>query len=416
MENEGIMKTYIHNFVGPILVEYTKWIIEESRRRGLKKIYFLARDGYLLCDIAKKICKENNLDIDCRYLYCSRFSLRLASFHILEREAMFNLLFASAKHLSLQVVLERAGLTEKEIKNFAFALGVENLNERLSEDEFDRVTKKLKSDNVFIDKALKNSKEVYQNTLHYFKQEKVFEGDFIIADSGWIGSMQKSFSKLLTYAGYNGNILGYYFGLYTKTNKDYGQFFTYYFSYNKGLKRKIMFNNNLFEIMLSANHGTTLGYKKIDEKFVPILKEETEEFFQFVNKQIYEIRQYLTSNADLNLKDFTLKKSRKKCYKKIKKCMVYPSKDQLKLLSTINFCDDPSDCYRIPLCDKSLTKELKKQLLVCRVLKSVFGVGNSTPLFWKYGIIRYLSKPFQILYRTDAFLQEFLISIIKRFR
>ena len=121
MENEGIMKTYIHNFVGPILVEYTKWIIEESRKRGLKKIYFLARDGYLLCDIAKKICKENNLDIDCRYLYCSRFSLRLASFHILEREAMFNLLFASAKHLSLQVVLERAGLTEKEIKNFAFA-------------------------------------------------------------------------------------------------------------------------------------------------------------------------------------------------------------------------------------------------------------------------------------------------------
>ena len=79
-----------------------------------KKVYFLARDGYLLYKLANEICEKNNLNIDCRYLYCSRFSLRMPSYHIIGDEAQ-KLLFSKGYYYTTKSVLERADLNENEI-------------------------------------------------------------------------------------------------------------------------------------------------------------------------------------------------------------------------------------------------------------------------------------------------------------
>lgn len=35
-------------YAGPVLTEYVRWIINESLRLGIQRIYFLARDEYTL--------------------------------------------------------------------------------------------------------------------------------------------------------------------------------------------------------------------------------------------------------------------------------------------------------------------------------------------------------------------------------
>jgi len=65
----SFMLEYSHRVVGPVMYRYTAWVISEALKRGFKKLYFLARDGFVLHKIAKKICENMNIDIQCEYLY-----------------------------------------------------------------------------------------------------------------------------------------------------------------------------------------------------------------------------------------------------------------------------------------------------------------------------------------------------------
>ena len=53
-------KFYLYGFV-PALFFFTQWILQDAKKRGIERIYFLARDGYPLFLMAKKLVKGQNL-------------------------------------------------------------------------------------------------------------------------------------------------------------------------------------------------------------------------------------------------------------------------------------------------------------------------------------------------------------------
>jgi len=57
---------------GMILFPYVNWIIFQCQKRKIKRLYFIARDGYILKKIADKILETQNLDIETKYIYGSR--------------------------------------------------------------------------------------------------------------------------------------------------------------------------------------------------------------------------------------------------------------------------------------------------------------------------------------------------------
>ena len=97
--------------VAPVLYAYTHWVVEEAQKKNIHTLYFLARDGYVLHEIAELICKEQNLPIECSYLYCSRMSLRTPTYHLIGEEA-FRLIFMDGYHVSLQGIFARVSLPE----------------------------------------------------------------------------------------------------------------------------------------------------------------------------------------------------------------------------------------------------------------------------------------------------------------
>ncbi|MFA6544038.1 MAG: hypothetical protein WCS99_06410 [Limisphaerales bacterium] len=58
--------------VGPMLFGFVHWCMEQAVQRGLRRLYFVARDGQLLHRIAERLAPAWGFDIECCYLHGSR--------------------------------------------------------------------------------------------------------------------------------------------------------------------------------------------------------------------------------------------------------------------------------------------------------------------------------------------------------
>ena len=60
----------IYNTVfAPVLLCFVRWVLDEAQKCGIKRLYFLARDGYQMYLVAEEFCKHSRNQIECRYLY-----------------------------------------------------------------------------------------------------------------------------------------------------------------------------------------------------------------------------------------------------------------------------------------------------------------------------------------------------------
>ena len=81
MKSEGKLAQATAYVTAPVLFCYVGYVIESAVKLGIQRIYFLARDGYILKSIADVIIKKRELDIDTHYLYVSRYALRNALYY-----------------------------------------------------------------------------------------------------------------------------------------------------------------------------------------------------------------------------------------------------------------------------------------------------------------------------------------------
>ena len=64
---------------GPILMGYVHWLTDMSQSLGITKLYFIARDGFVLKQMFEIYCKEFHLQIKSQYIYGSRVAWRVDS-------------------------------------------------------------------------------------------------------------------------------------------------------------------------------------------------------------------------------------------------------------------------------------------------------------------------------------------------
>lgn len=99
--------------LAPALGSFTQWLLQGALTGGKERLYFLARDGYLMYQAAGIFCEVLDLPVTCRYLSCSRYSLRLPALHR-NREEALDFLCRKASGITLEKLLRRAGLTQEE--------------------------------------------------------------------------------------------------------------------------------------------------------------------------------------------------------------------------------------------------------------------------------------------------------------
>ena len=243
---------------GPLLYSYSKWLKENFINEKYDKVFFLARDGYIMQKVFNIINKE---DIPNEYMYASRRALIVPTIWMYENlEEILNNMFLGTK-ISINSLIKRLGLNPEEkkelLKKYNFELETKiNSNEILNNKDFLGFYEEVKEE------IIQNSKEEFNNLLNYYNNIK-FNGKVAIVDIGWFGNMQNALNKLVSKANINAEISGYYVGVIPDSkNQNTNIMKGFLFEKNKNeefaLKKK--FFNSIFEMVFLSTHGSVKRY------------------------------------------------------------------------------------------------------------------------------------------------------------
>ena len=282
MERMEIIRNTAEEVLAPVMVEYVKWILSRAQQLGIQRIYFLARDGWPMYRSACILSENRHPHIECRYLECSRYALRLPSFAIRKKESL-DQIFLDGIDVTLRKILARAAISGQEAVRAAQAAGAScDLDVILSRREIQRLKPLFFHCPLFWQLVEYHAAKALPAACGYLRQEGLFEDvRWAVADSGWTGSLQETLETLLRAEGYQREFCGFYFGLYQlpRDAKESG-YHAYYFDVRGKIRRKARFSNSLFECVFSAPQGMTEGYRKNRQgQYVPLRRPALEENF-----------------------------------------------------------------------------------------------------------------------------------------
>lgn len=261
--------TIAADIVAPAYIPYTLFIIETAKKRGIKTLYFLSRDSYILQRIAEQIPHEG---IELRYLFVSRKALLLPYLHNATAE----------KFLAVQ---DKRTIRGKAVKDLATSLetSTEELKEKFGiEFNFDKIATK-EQEQTFLS-SIFGAGSKYLSTLNerakkqrvllngYFVQEKVFYNDTTaMIDVGWLGTTRLMINSILKEEGYPETTFFYYGVRDDVMHCQHGEYYTFHSPATSDTELTF-----IIEDYFSASpYKSTNGYSKKNNEYYPILNGET---------------------------------------------------------------------------------------------------------------------------------------------
>lgn len=363
----------------PLLFGFVNWVIEQAEKKGIQKLYFLARDGQILQKIAEKIVAARSIDISCKYLYASRQALHLpAVFEI--NETISDWVFDPTHFLSIRTIFNRLNAEPEEFTVELSAMGWGNLNV----DENLLLQQRVEFKNSFfgyknlLDTIIIKASQYRQNLIGYLEREEFFKSDdSAIVDIGWNGRLQRSLSLIVRNQGLRSKpVTGFYFQLYNRYKAfDDEEMYAYIES------NKMVYNAGLLEIFVAADHGTTLHYNGIAQKNDPVLKNS-------INKKAINWGLKIQQDAVLLFVDFLLgNKNLKSLNNNTIKSgslnsfnlfQTNPSKEEADVFGDYSFSEHQTDECHVKFADKYSLKDA--------FIKRIFGQSKFHGE-WEQGVI-----------------------------
>ena len=276
---------------GIVLAGFLRWLEQRVTTHKIDRLYFCARDGWLVQRGWQVAGLGKRTGIEDHYLCISRRPLNLArgyveSTDIWLPQSLLEFLCSTDQHTTtVRTILTRAGLRgdnviEEELTAHYGSLdtvlvwphGVEPLKDVLSRHA-ERVRAALKG--------------VYDALTGYLDQERLgSNGRTAIVDMGWHATMQRSLQKVLGQRNNDASLRGFYYGLWpTATGNRYAAgpmesaFATDFMSLQQ--QPEVHTAVDILEELHSAPHGTVVSYEQRDGKWQAIFADSPAEFRQY---------------------------------------------------------------------------------------------------------------------------------------
>lgn len=328
----------------PLMLSFTIWVIQQAKGKGIKSLFFLARDAYPSFIIAKKICEAYDLNIDCKYFYCSRYSLRIPMYSENIDDALDHVCRGGID-VSFRKIMIRSGFSNGEIKRLETVFQDIDFDEIIPYPKLPEIRKILSSHKEYLECLIVNSKEKWRSLANYFNQNGLLTHNKIaIVDSGWTGTTQRSINHIRKRCRINDPVEGFYFGLFEiPKDCDRDIYHTYYFGPKAGFFNKVFFSNCLFEVLFHANHGTTMGYT-LSEKAEPIFTDyKLSNVIENINNTICVYADSVLKDSSANLLDLNYERNRKILSRSLSRFMWNPTRDEADFFGQLMFSDDLLD-------------------------------------------------------------------------
>lgn len=297
---------------GFLLGAYVQWIINDAVRRGIKTLYFIARDGYVLKKAADIFIEQMGYKISTEYIYGSRKAWRMPA-HISEDMDILELCYTSTPEF-LRDLESAAEIFELSFSEFLKFLpeGIKGRNCRLSRIDVDVLFRYLAGSKNFKNRLIEENRKKRESVTAYLKQEiNLREEQLAFVEVGGTGYTQKCLGHILSDL-YDGRVGTYYFQLYSlKEGKD-----CFYNFVPDDFHMK-----DAIEPLCRAPHGQTLGYIRKGARMEPVLekKEDLSFYKDAYEKYVRGFLAYAETYMDYYKELFTKPVNRKM----IRKCWDY---------------------------------------------------------------------------------------------
>ena len=197
---EDTFAAFAADFVVPAYLPYAIYVLREARRMGIRKLYFLSRDSYILLKAAQALSKETE-GLELHYLFVSRRSLLLP---YLCGEDEYACLAASDHHTlvrydTIDKRLRHLGTSREEMRiKFGIEFPYSKVNNIKEQEDF--LQKVFHSD--FTPLLQQRAQEQLCLLLDYFRQEGLMDGEPSAAvDVGWLGTSRLMINHILRRVG-----------------------------------------------------------------------------------------------------------------------------------------------------------------------------------------------------------------------
>lgn len=252
-------------YAAPVLYGYAEWIVGQAEKKNIKRLYSIARDGYLIKQIVDKILACKKINITTHYIYGSRKAWRMPSLSK-EHYNLYQMILWS--HINrINTLGELADVIQLPLQDlYSYLPGTFKRNKaeiHISSQELEFIALRLSTNEEFRDfhlQRLQNARELAQQYL--FQEVDITDDAFAFVDVAGGGLTQGCMWELIKDR-YPKPIRTFFFKI-DRVNL-VRESITYTFM------PSFLENNIAIEMLCRAPHGQTEGYVRENGKIVPKL-------------------------------------------------------------------------------------------------------------------------------------------------
>ncbi len=256
------------DFVAPAYIPYVFFLLKEAQARGLKRLYFLSRDSYILMKMAETL-HDAYPEIELRYLFVSRKSLLLP---YLDEMNVEQYLEAQDHHTVYRKNVDTLLSTfetnrEEQEKDFGVTFDYSTITDKQQEKDFlDNI---LGSNSLYRPVLRERASKRRDLLLAYFRQEGLFdEVPSAMIDVGWLGTSRLMVNSILKHSGAR-PVEFFYYGIRGDVLPSKYGIYSTFFRPNQ-LDTDLTF---IIEDYFSASpYPSTLGYKIENNNIKPLFQ------------------------------------------------------------------------------------------------------------------------------------------------
>lgn len=265
--------------MAPLLVAYGLWLLREAEQRGLRRLYFLSRDGEVILDVVRQLAEVLGSEVECRYLYGSRAAWRPASLHFSGADDLSDVLHGDPSSPP-RTVLHRVGMTPED----ALALVDHPLLRSPRADEpLDAAgladLQQLLQGEPLLPEVRRRAGEAAALVVDYLRQEGLGDDPSVgLVDVGWLGRTSRGLLDVMDGAGLAAPEAFFFIGVRAGSSRWSSprlaeRQVAYLFDHTAGhgVPGDSSGQIALVETFCAGREGSTLGYRREGNALLPVL-------------------------------------------------------------------------------------------------------------------------------------------------
>lgn len=268
--------TDLHRYGTLLLVGFTLFVLAEARRRGIDRVYFLARDGHIPLAIARRLQARHSDGPTLRYLHVSRQAIAVPALAG-DLPRLADLIGNSLLDRPLATALEGVGIDAATTGGLLRGLGIDPSLSLAAAGGPATMRRLCEAGQTLIAASLAARREA---ALAYLDQSGFLApGPRLIVDVGWRGSTQLALAQLTGLPA--AAIAGCYLGLWADAlgpglNPATATGYLFTFGHPSQATDMVADGYVLPELFLSAPHGSVTQYRVAAGRAEPVLASEPE--------------------------------------------------------------------------------------------------------------------------------------------